>query len=56
MIEEADFAGSLSESLHQIARRVRREQFSPAGQAILDEGLGHLEQRLSTLNGDADIR
>lgn len=26
------------------ARRVQREQFSPAGQAILDEGLGHLER------------
>jgi phosphate:Na+ symporter len=54
MIEEADFAGSLSESLHQIARRVRREQFSPAGQTILDEGLGHLEQKLSALIADED--
>jgi phosphate:Na+ symporter len=53
MIEEADFTGSLSESLHQIARRVRREQFSPPGQTILDEGLGHLEQRLSALTTDA---
>jgi phosphate:Na+ symporter len=53
MIEEADFAGSLSESLHQIARRVRREQFSAAGQAILDEGLGHLEQKLSALTANA---
>jgi phosphate:Na+ symporter len=53
MIEEADFTGSLSESLHQIARRVRREQFSPAGQAILDEGLGHLEQKLSALTANA---
>jgi phosphate:Na+ symporter len=54
MIEEADFAGSLSGSLHQIARRVRREQFSPAGQTILDEGLGHLEQKLSALTADED--
>jgi phosphate:Na+ symporter len=53
MIEEADFTGSLSESLHQIARRVRREQFSPAGQTILGEGLGHLEQKLSALTADA---
>lgn len=52
MIEEADFAGSLSESLHQIARRVRREQFRPAGRAILDEGLGHLEQKLSALTAN----
>jgi len=54
MIEEADFTGSLSESLHQIARRVQREQFSPAGQTILDEGLGHLEQKLTALTADAD--
>jgi phosphate:Na+ symporter len=53
MIEEADFTGSLSDSLHQIARRVRREQFSPAGQTILGEGLGHLEQKLSALTADA---
>jgi phosphate:Na+ symporter len=54
MIEEADFAGSLSESLNQIARRVQREQFSAPGQAILDEGLGHLERKQSTLLADAD--
>jgi phosphate:Na+ symporter len=53
MIEEADFTGSLTESLHQIARRVRREQFSPAGRTILDEGVGHLEQKLSALIADA---
>ncbi len=52
MIEEADFTGSLGESLHQIARRVQREQFSPVGQAILDEGLSHLEQKLSALTAD----
>ena len=49
----SDFTGSLSESLHQIARRVRREQFSAAGQTILDEGLDHLEQKLSALTADA---
>ncbi len=54
MIEEADFTGSLSESLNQIARRVQREQFSTPGQSLLDEGVGHLEQRLSTLTSDAD--
>jgi phosphate:Na+ symporter len=54
MIEEADFAGSLSDSLNQIARRVQREQFSAPGQAILDQGLSHLEQKLSALNADAD--
>jgi phosphate:Na+ symporter len=53
MIEEADFAGSLSGSLNQIARRVQREQFSAPGQAILDDGLGHLEEKLSTLRAEA---
>jgi phosphate:Na+ symporter len=53
MIEEADFTGSLSESLNQIARRVQREQFSAAGQVVLDEGLGRLEQRLTGLTAGA---
>jgi phosphate:Na+ symporter len=52
MIEEADYAGSLSASLDQIARRVQREQFSAPGQAILDDGLSHLEQKLSTLGAE----
>jgi hypothetical protein len=29
LIEEADFAASFGETLHQVARRVQREQFSP---------------------------
>ena len=52
MIEEADFTGSLNESLHQIASRIRREQFSPASRAVLDKGLDHLDQRLSLLESD----
>ncbi len=50
MIEEADFTGSLTESLHQIARRVQRDEFSPASRAALDEGLDHLELKLSLLD------
>jgi phosphate:Na+ symporter len=52
MIEEADYAGSLSASLDQIARRVQREQFSAPGRAILDDGLSHLEQKLGTLRAE----
>ena len=49
MIEEADFTGSLTESLYQIARRIEREQFSPASREVLDKGLHHLDQKLSLL-------
>lgn len=63
MIEEADFTGSLNESLYQIARRIERDQFSTASREVLDKGLDHLDQKLSLLeavdslpaasNGDA---
>ena len=36
LIEEADFSASLGETLHQIARRVERENFSPAGRKLVD--------------------
>ena len=40
LIEEEDFSSSLGETLYQIARRVERQPFTPAGleimQAILD--------------------
>ncbi|WP_066902994.1 Na/Pi cotransporter family protein [Millisia brevis] len=49
MIEEIDFAGSLNETLAQIARRMKRDEFSPAGRAILDVGLGRLDRRLEHL-------
>jgi phosphate:Na+ symporter len=55
MIEEADFTGSLTEALHQIARRIQREEFSAASQEVLDKGLGHLDLKLSTLEGHAAI-
>lgn len=63
MIEEADFTGSLNESLYQIARRIERDQFSTSSREVLDKGLDHLDQKLSLLeavdslpaasNGDA---
>jgi phosphate:Na+ symporter len=54
MIEEADFTGSLTESLHQIARRIQREEFSPASREVLDKGLDHLDQKLSLLESEQD--
>lgn len=54
MIEEVDFTGSLSESLHQIARRVKREEFSAPGAALVDEGLGLLETKLDALIAGSD--
>lgn len=51
LIEEVDFTGSLNESLAQIARRMRRDEFSPAGRAVLDVGIGRLDNRLHQLIG-----
>jgi phosphate:Na+ symporter len=42
LIEEADFDASLGETLHQVARRVERENFSPAGKGLVDEILDQL--------------
>lgn len=49
LIEEVDFTGSLTESLHQIARRVKREEFSDAGSGYIDQGLVGLERKLDVL-------
>jgi phosphate:Na+ symporter len=42
MIEEADFAASVSETLHQVARRVRREAFAADATPLVEEMLAHL--------------
>lgn len=57
MIEEADFTGSLNESLYQIARRIERDQFSAASRKVLDQGLDHLDRKLTLLEtgGTADL-
>jgi phosphate:Na+ symporter len=46
LIEEADFTASLVTSLHQVARRVKRETFGPTGQGIVNEALERLELNL----------
>lgn len=47
MIEEVDFTSALSESLYQIARRVKREPFSVAARGVLGQGLERLDQALT---------
>ncbi|GAA1395117.1 hypothetical protein [Luteococcus peritonei] len=49
LIEEVDFTGALTEQLHQIARRTRREQFSPASQVFLEEALERLDRSMDTI-------
>lgn len=54
MIEEVDFTASLSDTLYQIARRVGREEFSPAGQAFIEDALTHLDRELRALSDPSD--
>lgn len=49
LIEEVDFTGSLTETLHQIARRVKREEFSSAGRAFINEALDGLDVSLNRI-------
>ena len=55
LIEEVDFTGALTEQLHQIARRTRREEFSPASQVFLEEALERLDRRMDTIVVSEDI-
>lgn len=49
LIEEVDFTSALSESLYQIARRVKREPFSDAARDVLALGLERLDQGMNTV-------
>lgn len=55
LIEEADFSASLAESLHQIARRVKREKFGAESQKFLNEALNKLDQVLQTILPDGGV-
>ena len=46
LIEEADFTAALAESLHQVARRVKRETFSDPSKAIVKAALDRLQYSL----------
>jgi phosphate:Na+ symporter len=47
LIEEADFTESLGETLHQIAQRVRNEEFSPAGRDLVDGILNQVSDAMT---------
>ena len=55
LIEEADFTAALTESMHQVARRVKREQFGSQAQAIVDTALNKLDIALRTIMPDHGI-
>ncbi|MBL6082277.1 Na/Pi cotransporter family protein [Belnapia sp. T18] len=42
LVEEADFAASLGETLHQVARRIAREEFSPEARQVVDAVLDQI--------------
>lgn len=56
MIEEVDFTSSLSETLFQIARRVKREPFTDAARGVLNAGLERLDQSMNTVLFDAAMQ
>ena len=47
LIEELDFTSALSESLYQIARRIKREPFTKAARDVLAKGLDRLDQSVN---------
>jgi phosphate:Na+ symporter len=49
LIEEADFTAALAESLHQVARRVKRERFGGEAQELVNAALGKLDTSLRTI-------
>lgn len=55
LIEEADFTAALTESMHQVARRVKREKFGSQAQAIVNTALDKLDATLRTIMPDHGI-
>ncbi|WP_309085380.1 Na/Pi symporter [Chelativorans sp.] len=49
LIEEADFTASLAEALHQVARRVKRENFGPLAREIVNAALDRLDHVMRTI-------
>jgi phosphate:Na+ symporter len=52
LIEEADFSASLADTLHQVARRVKREKFTAPAQELVDASLSKLEVQLRQILPD----
>ncbi|MGD9803299.1 MAG: Na/Pi cotransporter family protein [Hyphomicrobiaceae bacterium] len=55
LIEEADFTAALTESLHQVARRVKRETFTRHAQDIVNTALDKLDASLRAILPDYGI-
>ncbi|MBK1837185.1 Na/Pi cotransporter family protein [Azospirillum sp. YIM B02556] len=49
LVEEADFAESLGETLHQVALRVKEEDFSPQGRELVSGLVGRLDEAMRAL-------
>ncbi|UXN61505.1 Na/Pi cotransporter family protein [Phyllobacterium zundukense] len=56
LIEEADFTAALTESMHQVARRVKREKFTPQAQVIVDTALDKLDASLQDILPDYGVK
>ncbi|MGL4728882.1 MAG: Na/Pi cotransporter family protein, partial [Bosea sp. (in: a-proteobacteria)] len=56
LIEEADFTAALAESLHQVARRVRREPFGAQAQEIVTASLNRLEYSMRDILPDHGVQ
>lgn len=55
LIEEADFTAALTESMHQVARRVKREKFGNQAQPIVNTALDKLDAALRTIMPDYGV-
>jgi phosphate:Na+ symporter len=49
LIEEEDFAASLGETLHQIARRVERQPFSAVGRDLVNTAVDHVAEAMRAI-------
>jgi phosphate:Na+ symporter len=56
LIEEADFTAALAESLHQVARRVKREKFGTEAQAIVTTALDRLDFAMRNILPDYGMK
>ncbi|MCR0985844.1 Na/Pi cotransporter family protein [Roseomonas populi] len=48
LVEEADIAANLGDMLHQVARRIQREEFAPEAKPVVDAMLDGISRKLST--------
>ncbi|WP_117190030.1 Na/Pi cotransporter family protein [Rhizobium terrae] len=55
LIEEADFTAALTESMHQVARRVKRESFGSQAQPIVNTALDRLDAALRMIMPDYGV-